>query len=62
MGSESQNIFRLLEDTIQLLSEVASTVATHTHRGSPPPDQQGKFNAQSSKATVIKNKLTPIIE
>lgn len=62
MGTEGQNIFRLLEDTIQLLGEVASTVATHTHRGSPPPDQASTFNQQANKAKVIKGKLTPIIE
>ncbi|OOF44571.1 hypothetical protein BKK50_02315 [Rodentibacter rarus] len=62
VGSEGQNIFRLLEDTIQLLGEVASAVATHTHRGSPPPDQSGAFSSQSSKAQTIKSKLAPLIE
>ena len=53
MGTEGQNIFRLLEDTIQLLGEVASTVATHTHRGLPPPDQASTFNQQANKAKTI---------
>jgi len=51
-----------LEDTIQLLGDVASTVATHTHRGSPSPDQASTFNQQANKAKAIKSKLTPIIE
>lgn len=62
MGSEGQNIFRLLEDTIQLLGEVASNLATHTHRGSPPPDQASTFTQQASQAKTIKGKLSPIIE
>ena len=62
MGSEGQNICRLLEDTIQLLGEVASTLATHTHRGSPQPDQASTFTQQANKAKTIKGKLTPIIE
>ena len=62
MGSDGQNIFRLLEDTIQLLGKVVSTLATHTHRGSPPPDQESTFNKQASQAKTIKGKLTPIIE
>ena len=62
MGSEGQNIFRLLEDTIQLLGEVASAIATHTHRGSPPPDQASTFTQQANQAETIKGKLTPIIE
>ena len=62
VGTEGQNIFRLLEDTIQLLGEVVSTLATHTHAGSPSPDQASIFNQQANKAKTIKGKLTPIIE
>ena len=61
MGSEGQNIFRLLEETIQLLGEVANAVATHTHKG-PKPDQSAIFSGQGNKAMKIKGRLTPIIE
>lgn len=62
VGTEGQNIFRLLEDTVQLLADVANAVANHTHNGSPPPDQKSTFISQSSTAKTIKGKLTPIIE
>ena len=61
MGSEGQNIFRLLEETIQLLGDVAKTLATHTHKG-PTPDQSSIFSEQSSTAMKIKGRLMPIIE
>lgn len=62
MGSEGQNIFRILEEIIQILADLASTTASHTHNGGPTPDQSNTFSGQSSQATAEKAKLTPIIE
>ncbi|MDP8173694.1 hypothetical protein QJU93_10035 [Pasteurella skyensis] len=61
MGSDGQNIFRLLEDLIQLVGDIAQTTATHDHGGSPPV-QASTFKSQNVKALAIKSKLTPIIE
>lgn len=62
MGSEGQNIFRILEELIQIVADLADTASSHTHSGSPPPDQSATFSSQSTRATQEKAKLTPIIE
>lgn len=61
VGSEEQNIFRLLEDLIQVVIEIAETSATHNH-GGVQPVQSGTFSQQSNKAQKIKSKLSSIIE
>lgn len=60
-GSKGQNIYRILEELIQIVADVAATSASHTH-GGPTPVQSGEFASQSSRAKAEKAKLTPIIE
>lgn len=62
VGSEGQNIFRILEDVIQILADLAATTASHTHNGGPAPDQKDTFKAYNASATGAKGKLSPIIE
>ncbi|WP_424408117.1 hypothetical protein [Pasteurella sp. PK-2025] len=62
MGTGGQNIFRILEELIQIVAEIADTASSHTHNGSPPPDQGEQFSQQNSRATAEKAKLSPIIE
>lgn len=62
MGSQDQNIFRILEELIQIVADLSNTVSSHTHRGSPPPDQAGTFTNYKNRADQEKAKLTPIIE
>ncbi len=62
MGTDGQNIFRILEEAIQIIADLANSVSSHTHNGGPRPDQSGTFTSQSSKAKSEKEKLTPIIE
>lgn len=61
MGTEDQNIFRIFEDLLQIVSDFAKLTATHTHNGGPVPDQSADFNSHSSKSKAAKGKLTPII-
>lgn len=61
IGSEGQNIFKILEELLQIVADVAEVASTHTHRRGPPPDQEALFKAQSAKSTAEKAKLTPII-
>lgn len=61
MGSEGQNIFRILEELLQIVADLAKDAANHTHRGGPKPDQAADFNNHSASAKAGKSKLTPII-
>ncbi|KMK50802.1 phage protein, partial [[Actinobacillus] muris] len=61
VGTEGQNIFRILETTVQILADLANEVANHTHRGGSPPDQKSAFQRYKSQASSEKSKLTPII-
>jgi len=62
MGTGGQNIFRILEELIQIVADVAETASQHTHKGSPPPDQRDQFSKQKQDADSAKAKLSPIIE
>ena len=62
IGSEGQNILRILEDVIQIQADIASTLASHTHPGVGVTSQSGAFAAQNKRAVAAKAKLTPIIE
>ncbi|MGX2949386.1 hypothetical protein ACWIUA_00560 [Ursidibacter sp. B-7004-1] len=61
VGTEEQNIFRILENLLQIVADLANTVSSHTHRGGPEPDQKSIMSGYSSQATQAKGKLTPII-
>ncbi|MCW9715995.1 hypothetical protein [Avibacterium sp. 21-594] len=49
-------------ETIQIVADLANTVASHTHNGGPAPDQSSTFSGYNSRALNEKGKLTPIIE
>ncbi|MFC0974000.1 hypothetical protein ACFGY8_04395 [Pasteurella multocida] len=61
VGTEGQNIFRILEAIIQNQADIAKTIANHTHKGGPTPDQRSAFNDFSENAMQEKAKLSPII-
>lgn len=61
MGTEGQNIFRILEALLQIVADLADKVSSHTHNRGPQPDQKTEIKAQSSKAKEEKDKLSPII-
>lgn len=70
LGSEGENVLKILSDLIQVVSNIANTASSHTHpytdNGSPlntqPPNQSGTFSGQKSSADAIKGRLDPITE
>ena len=58
VGSEGVNIFQVLCDTLDLIEQMATELATHTHGPSPMPTQAAAFAADAAKAlsfsTVLK--------
>lgn len=62
IGTEGQNIFKILEELIQIVDDLAKETSTHTHGGGVPPDQASAFINYSTRSKSEKGKLTPIIE
>lgn len=62
LGSESVNVLQILSNLIQLVSDLASTCASHNHGTTPPPNQAAAFTAHGTEATSLKSTLDPVIE
>lgn len=60
-GSEGVNGWAILEELLQIVADMGQTLASHTHRGSPPPDQQGQAQSQAQRANNAKARLSPIV-
>uniref|UniRef100_UPI004038D994 hypothetical protein n=1 Tax=Pseudomonas bambusae TaxID=3139142 RepID=UPI004038D994 len=60
VGSESVNIFKVLSDTLDLIQELASELASHTHGPSPIPTQASAFTADSAMASATSRPLNAI--
>lgn len=60
LGSEGENVLKLLSELMTTVSSLASTCASHNHGNSPPPNQAGSFSSQSSQASAQKSRLDPI--
>ena len=57
VGSEEVNIFRVLCDTLDLLEQMASQIASHVHGSSPIPTTAGAFSADAAKAALLSAEL-----
>lgn len=57
VGSEGVNIFRVLCDTLDLIEQMATELASHTHGPSPVPTQAGAFAADAAKASLLSAEL-----
>jgi len=53
VGSDGVNIFRVLCDTLDLIEQLATELASHTHGPSPVPTQAGAFIIDASKAALL---------
>ncbi len=70
LGSEGENVLKILSDLIQVVANIANTASSHTHpytdNGNPmntqAPNQSGTFSGQKSSADSIKSRLDPIVE
>lgn len=57
VGSAGVNIFRVLCDTLDLIEQMATELASHTHGPSPVPTQAGAFAADAAKAALLSAEL-----
>lgn len=57
VGSEGVNIFRVLCDTLDLVQQLATDVASHNHASSPVPNQAAAFVTEAAKAGLLSAEL-----
>jgi hypothetical protein len=70
VGSQSENVLKILSELIQVVSDIAATAKDHTHEytdnGAPlktkKPDQSGDFGSEKSGADGLTGRLDPIVE
>jgi hypothetical protein len=66
LGSDSVNAIQILVDLIQVVSDLADTMSTHTHPHGTPnttaPVQAGAITGHKSAADALKSTLEPITE
>ncbi|MGY3895454.1 hypothetical protein [Aeromonas enterica] len=62
MGTDSTNIFQLLLQLMNLVEQLATTTATHTHPSVGTPNEAGELQAHAQTANALANTLNPIIE
>ncbi|RPA50664.1 hypothetical protein EGC79_11275 [Shewanella vesiculosa] len=67
IGSDGENVLKLLSELMATVSALATTCAGHTHPGiasgpgsTQPPNQSGDFNGKASEASSQKGRLDPI--
>ena len=67
IGSDGENVLKLLSELMATVSELASVCASHTHSGvasgtakTAVPDQAGDFSGKASEANGQKSRLDPI--
>ncbi|GAA0463104.1 hypothetical protein [Aeromonas salmonicida] len=61
IGTEGTNIFRLLNQLMTVVEQLAATAASHNH-GGPGPTNAEAFTGHSKQAGVLATTLSPIIE
>lgn len=60
LGSDGENVLKLLSELMATVKALATTCASHTHGSSPAPNQAGDFSGQASEANAQKARLDPI--
>lgn len=60
LGSDSENVLKLLSELMATVNALATTCASHTHGTGPAPNEAGDFNSQASQANAQKGRLDPI--
>lgn len=61
VGDETDNIFKVLSDTLNIVASMAQTLATHTHPKGSPPNQASSFTASKSAFESQKQKVDKLI-
>ena len=66
VGSEKENVLSLLSDLMQVVTELSSTLASHTHSSpetgaaTSPPIQSDGITGHGDASTELKQRLDPI--
>ncbi|SMS12806.1 Conserved hypothetical protein [Pseudomonas viridiflava] len=60
MGSESLNIFKVLCDTLDLIKAMNAQIASHSHGGTPIPDNAKEFSLDGLKADILLSELKKV--
>lgn len=61
IGSESVNALQMMLDTIDLMQQLATLCAAHTHQNTGAPTNAADFTTAATAATTTKNKYKGII-
>lgn len=62
LGSEEVNIFKVLCETLDLLQEMNSVIAVHTHGASPVPSNTAVFVSNTKECLVLLDLVRGITE
>ncbi|OLF56574.1 hypothetical protein [Pseudomonas chlororaphis] len=57
LGSESVNVLQILGDLLDLVQEMNTQLAGHTHGPTPPPGNAAAFTADAAKAATLSTQL-----
>lgn len=60
VGSEGVNIFKVVCDLLDLVQQMNTQLASHTHRPTPVPGNAEAFTSSASVAMELMKKLKPI--
>ncbi|MCU8073875.1 hypothetical protein [Shewanella sp. SM29] len=60
LGSDSENVLKLLSELMATVNALATTCASHKHGSSPAPNEASDFSSQASQANNQKGRLDPI--
>ena len=60
VGSENVNIFKVLCDTLDLIQQMATEIATHQHGPTPVPTTAAAFASDSAKAALLSAQLQSV--
>lgn len=62
IGSDSENVLKLLSELMATVNALATTCASHKHGSSPATNEASDFSSQASQANNQKGRLEPIIK
>ncbi|MDP9518556.1 hypothetical protein [Pseudomonas protegens] len=62
LGSESVNVLQVLCDLLDLVQQMNTQLAGHTHGPTPPPDNSSLFSSYATKSTKLGSDLKSITD
>jgi len=61
LGTDEINVLTLLTDTLTVVNELATLVASHTHPSTGASQQSGQFTTIAGKTDTLRKKYAPLI-